>query len=250
MFRRARAELAENGFTILPGVFDNATVQCLINTIDQASIDSSNARATAHLFAIRNLLQEVPSLARLLWTSPINHLLDAVTGEGTNCIRAVYFDKPAGSNWVVPWHQDLHISVDRQESVSQWINWNHRHGPWSVQPSADYLESIYTIRIHLDDCDASNGALKVIPASHKLGILPEATIRALDKSQATICTVPKGGVLIMQPLLVHASGKSVSQAHRRVIHLELTDRSLPNGLQWREFLSRSANSVQSQLTTS
>jgi ectoine hydroxylase-related dioxygenase (phytanoyl-CoA dioxygenase family) len=63
-------------------------------------------------------------------------------------------------------------------------------------------------------------------------------MQELDKTKAVICTVPKGGILVMRPLLFHASGKSTSEANRRVIHVELTDRKLPNGLQWREFSHR------------
>jgi hypothetical protein len=32
------------------------------------------------------------------------------------------------------------------------------------------------------------------------------------------CIVPKGGVLVMRPLLVHASGKATGAGHRRVLH--------------------------------
>ncbi len=238
MLNQARNELAEKGFTILPDAFTDKTLHLFIEAIEQASATNANFRRTTNLFAIRNLLQEVPTLPKLLWTVPFNRLLDAVIGYGHDCVKGIYFDKPAQSNWVVPYHQDLQISVDRREQVARWTNWNQRHGPWSVQPSHYYLNYLYTVRIHLDDCDATNGALKVIPGSHRLGILPDADLQMLDKRQATICTVPKGGLLIMRPLLVHSSGKSISHTNRRVIHLELTDRQLPKGLQWHEFSRR------------
>jgi hypothetical protein len=34
------------------------------------------------------------------------------------------------------------------------------------------------------------------------------------------CLVPKGGVLVMRPLIVHASSKSRSEMRRRVLHIE------------------------------
>lgn len=34
------------------------------------------------------------------------------------------------------------------------------------------------------------------------------------------CTVPRGGVIAMRPLLVHASSKSQSDKPRRVLHIE------------------------------
>ncbi len=235
---QVRNDLAENGFIILPNSIDDSTLASSADAIEQVSITNTNFRRTNDLFAIRNLLQEVPELDKLLWHAPFNRLLDQVVGYGTDCVKAIYFDKPAGSNWVVPWHQDLQISVDRQESVARWTNWNRRHGQWRVQPSTYYLNYLTTVRIHLDECDETNGALKVIPGSHKRGILTDADLQSLDKTQAVTCCVPKGGLLIMKPLLVHASGKSTGSGNRRVIHLELTDRSLPKGLQWREYSRR------------
>jgi ectoine hydroxylase-related dioxygenase (phytanoyl-CoA dioxygenase family) len=47
-------------------------------------------------------------------------------------------------------------------------------GPWSVkadvihvQPPASILECMLSVRLHLDDCGEENGALRVIPGSHK-----------------------------------------------------------------------------------
>lgn len=89
-------------------------------------------------------------------------------------------------------------------------------GPWTskaegvlVQPSVAILENVVTLRLHLDDCDATNGALKVVPGSHRQGVVPAATI-ATHTPQATVCAVPAGGVMRIKPLLVHASNRSTS----------------------------------------
>jgi hypothetical protein len=45
------------------------------------------------------------------------------------------------------------------------------------------------------------------------------------------CLVPKGGVLLMSPLLVHASSKGVSNEPRRVLHTEYAaSRDLAKGI--------------------
>jgi hypothetical protein len=41
-----------------------------------------------------------------------------------------------------------------------------KNGFFSVCPPEDILKNTVTIRIHLDDADEFNGALKVIPGSH------------------------------------------------------------------------------------
>jgi hypothetical protein len=58
--------------------------------------------------------------------------------------------------------------------------------------------------------------------------------------RATIAEVPcylsAGDVLLMRPLLLHASGKSLGRGHRRVLHIEYAGPQLPRGLQWHEQL--------------
>ncbi|MBD2702057.1 hypothetical protein IC229_15510 [Spirosoma sp. BT702] len=98
MFSQARTDLAEKGFTIIPDFFTDEVLHAFTEAIEQASAISPNFRRTTDLFAIRNLLQEVPILPELLWTIPFNRLLDTVVGYGYDCVKGIYFDKPAQSN--------------------------------------------------------------------------------------------------------------------------------------------------------
>jgi ectoine hydroxylase-related dioxygenase (phytanoyl-CoA dioxygenase family) len=180
---------------------------------------------------------ELPGVQPLLFTARFNALIDQLFGKDYFLVKAIYFNKPAHNNWLVPWHQDLTISVDKKETIEGFGPWTTKQGLCAVQPTAEYLEAIYTIRIHLDNCDETNGALKVVKGSHKLGKMKDQAIAALDKP-ATLCPVGKGGIMVMQPLLLHASGKRTGAANRRVIHLELTSKILPAGLQWREYADR------------
>lgn len=102
-----------------------------------------------------------------------------------------------------------------------------------MQPTVDILNNIYTIRIHLDDCDETNGALKVLPQTHSNGIIRPETLKDIEGKEVT-CNVKKGGIMIMKPLLMHSSSRSNSDKQRRVIHIELANMNLPNGLEWRE----------------
>lgn len=94
-----------------------------------------------------------------------------------------------------------------------------------------------TVRIHLDDTDEGNGGLYVIPGSHLHGVLDEkkiSSIRSVEKTE--IVKVKSGGVMLMKPLTLHASYKSVDHRHRRIIHIEFASKELPGGLMWRERL--------------
>jgi ectoine hydroxylase-related dioxygenase (phytanoyl-CoA dioxygenase family) len=90
-----------------------------------------------------------------------------------------------------------------------------------------------TVRLHLDDCNADNGALKVIPGSHQSGKLDAAEIsRRAQENQVVICEVGQGGALLMRPLILHSSSPANNPSHRRVLHIEYATGELPNGLKW------------------
>ena len=137
-----------------------------------------------------------------------------------------------GANWKVPWHQDLTIEVRKKLDVSGFGPWSTKAGVVHVQPPASTLENMLAVRIHLDDCDESNGPLRVIPGSHRLGRLTSEQILRIAAQPAVRCTVPAGGVMLMRPLLVHASSACRDPRHRRVIHLEFAAGALPAGLEW------------------
>ncbi|UZJ63879.1 phytanoyl-CoA dioxygenase family protein [Sphingobacterium sp. KU25419] len=65
---------------------------------------------------------------------------------------------------------DLTISVDKKLEIENFGPWTTKQNQYAVQPTIDLLENMMTIRIHLDDTDEHNGALKVIPKSHSKGI--------------------------------------------------------------------------------
>jgi ectoine hydroxylase-related dioxygenase (phytanoyl-CoA dioxygenase family) len=142
------------------------------------------------------------------------------------------FDKPPEANWKVPWHQDLTIAVKEKRDTPGFGPWSIKAGVLHVQPPVAVLETMLAVRIHLDDCDESNGPLRVIPGSHLLGRLSTEQIREMSAPPAVSCTVEAGGALLMRPLLLHASSASRSPLHRRVIHIEFASCDLPGELEW------------------
>jgi hypothetical protein len=232
--RTLGGQLAAIGYAVLPALYTAAEVAALLRCIEAAPAAGPNFRRSQDVFAIRNLLGEVPALWPLLDTPALRGLLGELFPEGCHLTKAIYFDKPAGSNWLVAWHQDLMINVDRRATdLPGFGPWTAKAGWVAVQPPAEILENTVTIRLHLDDCDATNGALKVVPNSHIDGVVPAEAIAA-QTAAATVCAVPAGGAMLMKPLLLHASNRSTSARPRRVIHLEFSAAELPGGLAWRE----------------
>lgn len=203
----------------------------MIRLIETAESSRPQFRKTKEVFAIRRFLKQLPAAASLIFNDNFKSLVHEAAGPKHFVIKSIYFDKPEGSNWFVAWHQDLTIAVDKKTAHPGYSSWTVKQGAYAVQPPIDILENSFTFRIHLDDTDEHNGALKVIPYSHNRGIVrPESS--AIE--QGEFCTVHAGGVMVMRPLLLHASGRVQNNRRRRVIHIEFCDRELPGGLGWAE----------------
>lgn len=226
----------QEGFTIIPDVYNAAEVNAILEVVGNADHSNPTFRKTADLFAIRQFLKEVPAVLPLVLTERLNTLIQSFFGTGYFVVKSIYFDKPEQSNWFVAWHQDLTISVDKKTEAPGFGPWTIKHNQFAVQPPLGILEHNFTIRIHLDDTDKNNGALKVVPGSHAKGIYRPETIDWSTET-ASICEVPKGGIMIMRPLLLHASDRTTNQARRRVIHIEFSNTSLPHGLNWSEAIA-------------
>jgi ectoine hydroxylase-related dioxygenase (phytanoyl-CoA dioxygenase family) len=102
-----------------------------------------------------------------------------------------------------------------------------------MQPPVSVLERMLAIRIHLDNCDTQNGALRILPGSHRCGRLSADQVAAAQAEMAPVtCEVERGGVVVMKPLVLHASSPARNPGHRRVIHIDFAAVDLPPGLLW------------------
>jgi ectoine hydroxylase-related dioxygenase (phytanoyl-CoA dioxygenase family) len=229
--------ITDNGFTIIEDVFSNAEVNAIERLINNADATKPTFRQTADLFAIRQFLKEVPVVIPHVFTATLNSIINGLFGDDYFVVKSIYFDKPAASNWFVAYHQDITISVAAKHELSGFINWTNKQGQFAVQPPVQILENNFTIRIHLDDTDENNGALKVIPGTHAKGVYRAETISAAGENEQ-LCRVKKGGIMIMRPLLMHASGRTVNDKKRRVIHIEFSNTQLPVPLQWGELVNQ------------
>ncbi len=229
---QAWKDFERDGSALLPAVFDSIELATLIEAI--SSIDQKDGvRSRGGIYAIRNLLH-LSSVARSLAHLPKvcgivrDHLVLVAFP-----VRGTLFDKTPGANWLVPWHQDLTICVAARIDLPGYGPWTTKAGVCHVQPPAAILQAILSIRIHLDDCDESNGALRVLPGTHRLGRLTPRQIEEHQRSaEPVLSPVAAGGVLVMRPLLLHASSAASNAAHRRVIHIDYASSELDGGLRW------------------
>ncbi|BAP32981.1 phytanoyl-CoA dioxygenase superfamily protein [Chryseobacterium sp. StRB126] len=228
-----KSHIEKYGFSVINEVFSDAEVAEIIYVLDNIDTSKENFRKSEDLFAIRQFLKEVPEIKDLIFNDNIRTIINEIFGERYFVVKSIYFDKPETSNWYVAYHQDLTISVDKKLELSGFGPWTTKQNQFAVQPPLDILENIYTIRIHLDETDENNGALKVVPQSHAKGIYrPEMIDWTVETEE--ICKVNKGGVMLMKPLTLHGSNRTTNGKKRRVIHIEFSDRELPEVLQWAE----------------
>lgn len=221
-----------NGFEVIDSVYSSSEIEEILIVINENTSNKATFRKSADLFAIRQFLKEIPACIPLLFNNNLQNLLSSRFGKEYFVVKSIYFDKPAESNWFVAFHQDLTISVDKKMELEGFGPWTTKQNQFAVQPPSKILEDNFTIRIHLDSATAENGALRVIPGSHANGIVrsDEINQQHLEKT----CSVEAGGVMLMKPLLLHASGRTINNRQRRVVHIEFSRTELPQGLSWSE----------------
>jgi ectoine hydroxylase-related dioxygenase (phytanoyl-CoA dioxygenase family) len=164
----------------------------------------------------------------------MRRLVEPVLGPHAFAVRGILFNKLPGANWKVPWHQDCAIAVRERRDVPGWGRWSVKDGVPHVRPPAEVLARMLAVRIHLDDCGGQDGPLRVLPGSHKSGLLNDAEILGWPREAAVTCAVRRGDAILMRPLLLHASSSAAEPASRRVIHIEFAKEELTDGMHWHE----------------
>jgi hypothetical protein len=217
------AQMEQHGFGAVSRLLTAAEVREFIETL--GDVAGAGRRG---LLAVRRVADLARSDRLTEWVHPL------VPGK-PRPVRAIFFDKSPHSNWLVSWHQDLTIAVGAKADVAGFGPWSVKDSVPHVQPPVEILERMITVRLHLEDCDEDNGALRVLPGTHCLGRLTPEQIGELRRDgQEMICRAAAGDALLMRPLLLHASSRSRTDRHRRVLHVEYAGCELPEPLEWHD----------------
>ena len=216
-------QLTVDGYVVIPQVVPDDDVLTCKSRLKRREV----ARA-----GTRTLLDE-PWCAALGQRLCKDARLSPLLPHDAHVAQCTLFDKSLDRNWLVTLHQDLSIPVaDRVESplCAAWVA---KEGVLHVQPPPAVLEDLLVLRMHLDDCDENNGALRVVPGSHRAGRLSQAeAYRFRDEHGERSLPVLRGSALLMRPLLLHSSSRAVHDAPRRVLHFLIGPALLPQGLRW------------------
>ncbi|MDZ4844933.1 MAG: phytanoyl-CoA dioxygenase family protein [Chitinophagales bacterium] len=150
--------------------------------------------------ALHDLYQKHPEFQSLVKNDAILNKLTEVLGEDICMYENCLVYKPKGKRNAVPWHQDF---ISRPNEPRKYISWTA-----------------------LDDVRIENGAMKVIPGSHKFGFLKWFRVKGethhdridlsqIDESKAIYAELDAGDVMIFNQLLVHSSDECNSTKPRR-----------------------------------
>ena len=213
LFKSFVDSVITQGFAIGRGCFSAREVEALATDLNRSSLHRSRA-------GIRHLMQH-PAVAEIAGSSPLLDMARSVLGPAALPYRATLFDKSPDSNWLVVWHQDRALPLHKREDRPGWGPWSVKEGILYALAPAHALSEVLALRLHLDESTCDNGPLRVLAGTHCQGVFPDEVIEELVAATSPVeCIVPRGGVLAMRPLLVHASSKSHSHQPRRVLHIE------------------------------
>ncbi|WP_010161212.1 phytanoyl-CoA dioxygenase family protein [Sphingomonas sp. PAMC 26617] len=164
---------------------------------------------------------------------PIGAIAAAALGPEALPVRAILFDKTSERNWALGWHQDRTIVVRERTDADGFGPWTVKSGLIQVEPPFDILERMVTLRVHLDQVDANNAPLRIVPGSHRLGRLSEAEVQGVvATSGERLCLAERGDVWLYATPIVHASLAADPPRRRRVLQVDYSADAAPHPLAW------------------
>ena len=206
--------LAEDGYEIEETGLSNQECDACIAALSNARRSRAGARH----------LMKNPAVAQLAADPRLLAMVQAILGEMAGAFRATLFEKTGKANWLVAWHQDTALPMESAFDAPGWGPWSQKEGVLYAHAPAWALSRVVALRVHLDASTSENGPLRVVPSSHKAGVLSDENVLDYVRTHRHVeCTVPKGGVLAMRPLIIHASSKAHILRPRRVLHIEYAD---------------------------
>ncbi len=235
------SQVIRNGWCLLPNLLSafecNSMIQECVRLIDENVSGSLSTRGKT--FGARNLLDHWDGWRVVLEKENLRSVLSSIPGRECGLVRMLWFDKPPGAGWALPWHRDQTIAVQKHPvDASPFSKPTTKSGvPHLIAPDG-LLQNMLTVRIHLDPMLKENGPLQVITGSH---LNSESTALENETDQNCIETIltSAGTVFLMRPLLLHGSLPSEPDTtmHRRILHMEFAPSvELPGEVQWRDFV--------------
>jgi ectoine hydroxylase len=234
--RAIRAAFGNDGFLVREGVFGRDEIVQLQAVVESVSADVSararregagpeRALGDGHRiqFSSRTAIQwewaDGSDEIRLL--EPCDHLHPRLAGLLDDVRLTAPVRDELGCD-LSPFTSKLNLKRAREGSEFPW----HQDYPYWYVAIGPRAQDVVTAILFLDDATAGNGALRVIPGSHRDGPVrrnPEDPTHfltdpaAIDATSECVVEVPAGSVVWFGAFLVHRSSPNTTTAHRRAL---------------------------------
>lgn len=218
--------MLEDGYKIINEFMSVQDMNSILSEIDIVELPMLSG-------GIRNAEKKFESIYRYVCSDSIIEAVSQYITGSPKLVRVILFNKTIENNWLVSWHQDKTVCVNKRFDQEGWGPWSIKDNVIHVQPPLDVLDNMITLRVHLDDSSVDNGCLKILPNSHSLGILSKEAIHEYVANNIPIeCIANRRSALLIRPHLLHSSSKGICPSQRRVLHIEFSGYQLPAEIHW------------------
>lgn len=207
----------ENGYLAFEGVLTEQECDALLARAQelvkvpkpgvQVQLEPAIAKAggdphdMANVRKITGLVEHDDLYARLSAHDNILPRVRAILGDKVRLFRDAFMAKPAKHGSAKPYHQDSAY--------------------WNVEPM-----DLCSVWIALDTAGFENGCMRVIPGSHRGGIIEHKHLEdfqvedeQVDLSREVAVPLKRGGALFFHSLILHATSPNTSDHPRRAMIL-------------------------------
>lgn len=196
-------EYESNGFIAIDDVFDEAEVAEMLHAIDSSEEIQSHIRKNdpGFGFHLLEITRIHPTYLKYACHPKIIEIIQSILGENIQLQHSKLTVKMSGENHhAIAWHQDF-----------------------AYLPHTN--TSLLTVMISLVDFSDSNGCMKMVRGSHKLGVLNHRDSNGFesdctdswaweDRNKVVSVAPKRGGISIHHALTLHSSPDNLSEIPR------------------------------------
>lgn len=211
----------DQGYVLIPDALSPAEVRELQATTDRIAAQAAGLTEENSLFDFEAAhTPEVPMVQRLKKPHRVDPLYFALAKHP---VIFTLVQRICGENMRLS-HSKINMKAAREGSPLEW------HQDWAFAPHTNMSTCVASVMI--DDVSLENGAMQVLPGSHKgplfdhhdpeLGFVGAVDIAAqkVDIGGAASLVGAAGTVSIHHPMTMHGSGANRSGRQRRILFLE------------------------------
>ena len=130
------------------------------DAINSVKVDIDLENDKLKKYGIRNLEKKFQSIAKLAKDEAILSIARNLLNNQVSLVRAIFFDKTPDKNWLVTWHQDKTVTLNKKIELEDWGPWSIKDEVHHVQPPVSVLDSMVTFRLHIDPSDEKKWMFK------------------------------------------------------------------------------------------